>query len=258
MKIINKNYKFNKLGKKIVHISDIHYYDKKDINLLDRILNRICDIKPDYVCITGDITDISNIYDEDEFFDWFIRLSNNYKIIVILGNHEYYINKRKKEFKLNYSFINKLKSIQNIYFLRNNNIIIDDINFIGLDLGIDYYFNENKSNIDIKKYIAKDFNNILLCHSPVDIDNIINNEKIILSLCGHMHGGVVPRFLRPIFKNRGIISPTKKLFPKYAYGLKKVGNTDVITTSGIRVISRVNKFYLFANFFSSEIVIVDI
>ena len=256
MKIINKYYDFNKLNKKIVHISDIHYYEKKEINLLNKVLDKINDINPDYVCITGDITDVANVYDEEVFVDWIKKLAKSFKTIIVLGNHEYYI-KKKKQYGLNYKLLSKIQKINNLYLLRNENVIIDNINFIGIDLGIDYYFNENKTNINISKFINNKYYNILLCHSPVDIDNIVKDKNVDLVLCGHMHGGVVPGFLRPIFKNRGLISPTKKLFPKYAYGLKKIGNTNIITTSGIRVISHINKFYIFTKYFSSEIVIIN-
>jgi len=257
MKIINKYYNLNKINKKIVLISDLHYYDKNDIKLFDRVLNRIYSINPDYICIPGDITDISNAYDEDYFIDWLKRLSSKYKTIITLGNHEYYIDKSKRNFGLNIKLLKKIENIYNVYLLRQDSIMLDNINFIGLDLGIDYYFNENKCEIDINKYIKKDYNNVLLCHSPVDINNILGKCDIDLVLCGHMHGGVVPRILRPLFKTKGIISPTKKLFPKYAYGLKKVNNTSVITSSGIRIISHVNKFYFLKDLFSAEIVIID-
>ena len=256
MKIINKYYNINKLNKTIVLISDIHYYDKKDIYLLNKVLDNIKHINPDYVCIAGDITDKSYVNDEDYLINWLKKLSNNYKTIGILGNHEYYIDKKEKDFGLNNALFDKLKNIDNLYLLQNNNVLIDNINFIGLDLGIKYYFNENKSNIDINKYIDNKHSNVLLCHSPEDIDDIINGKNIDLVLCGHMHGGIVPRILRPLFKTRGIISPTRKFFPQYAYGLKKVGGTCVITSNAIRVISHINKFYMFRFLFSSEIVVI--
>ena len=58
MKILNKNYNIdNKLNKNIVLISDLHYQDKKDIKILNNVLDNIKKLKPDYICIAGDITD---------------------------------------------------------------------------------------------------------------------------------------------------------------------------------------------------------
>ena len=256
MKIINEYYNLNRINKKIVLISDIHYYDKSDMKLLNKILSKIEIIKPDFICIPGDITDIAFVKDEDDFIEWLTKLSLISKVVVTLGNHEYCVSKKEKKFELNEKLIKKISSVDNLYLLRNENIVLDNINFIGLDLGINYYFNNERVNVDLEKYVNQKYYNVLLCHSPVDIDSIIKNKPMNLVLCGHMHGGVVPRFLRPIFKNKGLISPTKKLFPKYAYGFKKIDNTDIITTSGIRVFSRINRFYLFKDFFSAEIVVI--
>ena len=46
--------------------------------------------------------------------------------------------------------------------------------------------------------------------------------NVNLVLCGHTHGGLVPRFLRVFMKHNGFISPDKKLFPKKVYGKLKI------------------------------------
>ena len=58
----------------------------------------------------------------------------------------------------------------------------------------------NKLNVKRGKY------NILLSHSPIDICNeeYLKDSNIDLVLCGHMHGGVLPNFLRKKIKNGGI------------------------------------------------------
>lgn len=265
MKIVNKKYNLdNKLHKKIVLISDIHYYSKKDIKRLNNVLDNIKDINPDYICITGDITDKSNISDFDLLIEWLEKLSNICKVIVTLGNHEYYVNKRKGIYKLNNININKIKKIHNLYFLDNKNVILDGINFIGLVLPIEHYqfnkeeeseFEENIKNIktDNKCY------NILLCHSPENIskEKIISKINVDLVLCGHMHGGIVPNFLRFLFGKRGLISPQKRLFPNSVYGNIKLGNKNIIITSGIKILSE-SHLPFFTSVFSSEIVEINL
>ena len=83
--------------------------------------------------------------------------------------------------------------------------------------------------------------NILLCHSPI----YLTNEEVTkyiegfdLVLCGHMHNGCIPPFLDEIFKgNRGIISPSKTLFPSNARGIieKDINGhkTTIVINSGI-------------------------
>lgn len=260
MKILNKTYNINSsVNKKIVLISDLHYKDKFDIERLNVILDNIKKLNPDFICMPGDIIDKSRIDDEDTFIIWIKELSKINKTIISIGNHEFYVNKAKGSYKLNKEFYNKLNNINNLYVLDNKNIIIDNINFIGITLPIKYYSKDNEKNFpDIldELQIDKKIYNVLLCHSPI---NIYNNEKlknknINLILCGHMHGGVVFNFLRPIFKNRGIISPNKVLFPKYAYGHLKVDNTDIIITSGCKVLPFKNLNKLFR----PEVVIINL
>ena len=259
-KIINKTYNINSnLNKKIVLISDIHYSTKKDIKILNCVLDNIKKIKPNYICIPGDITDKSKITDEELFIEWLKKLSIICKVIVSIGNHEYYVNKSKKEFNLNKEFFYKISKIKNLYLLDNKNNIIDNINFIGLTLPIELYFDESKKLNEFNKHlkkvkIYKNYYNILLCHSPVNVCNSNNLNDIDLVLCGHMHGGLVPNFVRKTLKNTGFINPNFVLFPKNVYGYIKRKNTNIIITSGIKVLN----IKLLNKLFKPEIVNVNL
>lgn len=263
--IVNKKYNIsNKLNKKIVLLSDIHYDNKKDIKNLCKILNKINKIKPNYICITGDTLNSYSVDDFNLLLNWLKDLADISKVIMILGNHEYYYDKKNKIYKLNLKNINKINQIDNLVFLDNKNIVFDDINFIGLNLPIDYYM-EHKENIEeFKKYIkdikiADDCYNVLLCHTPINLSNknVLDKLNVNLILCGHMHGGIVPRIFRLFIKHAGFISPNKKLFPKNVYGNIKINNKNLIITSGIRVLA-INDSMLFRNIFSSEIVEINI
>jgi len=265
MKIVNKKYNLsNELNKKIVLISDIHYYSKKDIYKLNKVLDNIKQISPNYICISGDITDGAIISNFDLLIEWLNKLTSICKVIMVLGNHEYYVDRKKCIFKLNEDYIKEYKKIENLYFLDNSCKVLDNINFIGITLPIEHYMYNaenkeefkkclNKLKIDNKNY------NVLLCHSPVNIskEDVIKETNINLVLCGHMHGGIVPRILRPIFKTKGLISPQKEIFPKYAYGNIKVNNKNIIITSGIKILSE-SHFPIFNNIFSSEVVEIKI
>jgi len=258
MKIINKVYNINSyLNKNIVLISDIHYSNKKDIKRLNHVLNNIKNIKPDFICIPGDLIDKSQIEDEEDFIKWLKKLSSISKIIISIGNHEFYINKKRKIYGLNKSFFNKISNINNIYLLDNKNIVIDNINFIGFTQPIECYENSKS----FSKYIKciktyKKYYNVLLCHSPENIcdNNILNKLNVDLILCGHMHGGVVPLFLRKIFKNRGLISPGMGLFPKNVYGNIKIRDANIIITSGIRILP----YRILNNIFNIEVVNINL
>ena len=121
------------------------------------------------------------------------------------------------------------------------------------------YYKEEKHNDFYKCLnnlkINKKYYNVLLCHSPINIcdKEILKNKNIDLILCGHMHGGIVPKCMRKIFKYNGLISPNKKLFPKYAYGNLEIGNTEIIISSGIKVIP-----FRIINVFLPEVVNIKI
>lgn len=265
MKIVTKTYNLNsKLNKKIVLISDIHYYSRKDISKLNKILDKIKHINPNYICITGDILDKGKVRSMNLLIEWLNKLSNISKVIMVLGNHEFYINKRKKIYKLNKDFIDGISKINNLYFLDNKSQVIDNINFIGLTLPIEYYMINKEELNEFKKCISKininpNYYNILLCHSPINLvrDDVISNIDVDLVLCGHTHGGMVPKILRPIFKTGGLISPLGDLLPKKVYGNIKYENKNIIITSGIKVISE-SHTKLLKNVFASEVVEINL
>ena len=265
MKILNKKYNIsNNLNKKIVLISDIHYSGKEDIKTLNYVLDNIKKVKPNYICITGDTIDTANPNNFNLIKNWLTKLSKIAKVIMIFGNHEFYIDKKNNKYGLNDKTINEIKNIDNLYLLDNKNVIIDNINFIGLTLPIEHYMVNSESEEDFKKYIKsiktyKKYYNILLCHSPLNISrkNLIKDINVDLVLCGHMHGGLTPNFLKPIFKNIGFISPQKTLFPKCAYGKIKINNKNIIITSGIKVMSK-SSFKYIKNIFASEVVEINI
>ncbi len=265
MRIFNTNYNIEGVRTNIVLIADIHYYSKCDIKHLNKILDNIKKTNPNFICISGDLLDQSKILDEECIVKWLIKLSSISKVIVSIGNHEFYINRNLREYGLNKELFNKIRKINNLYLLDNENVVIDKFNFIGITLPMEYYAIEDTKNVDMTKYLDKiktDKNcyNILLCHSPINICNeeLLKRYNIDLILCGHTHGGIVPKILRPIIKNGGFISPRKKLFIKTAYGHLKIYNTDIIITSGVTVISHINKFRILKNLFSSEIVNINI
>lgn len=265
MRIYNKNYNLNGVNANIVHISDIHYYNKNDIKNLNKVFDSIKKINPEYICITGDLIDESNINDEDILISWLVKLSNISKVILSIGNHEFYIDRHKGIYGLNDNLFNKIKNIKNLYLLDNKNILINNINFIGLTLPVEYYNKEEDKSKYIEKYFSnlkvnKKYYNILLCHSPINILNeeLLKKNKIDLILCGHTHGGMVPRLFRPIFKTKGIITPSKKIALKTSYGYLRIYNTDIIITSGVTVVSNMNKFKIFKNLYDMEIVNIKI
>ena len=256
------------LKKRIVLISDIHYYNKSIIATLNLVLQKIKELKPDYICITGDLVDDKNIIDKEDLVNFIKELSLISTVLISLGNHEYYYNHKLTK-SYDYKLFNQIEKLDNVYVLNNKSKKIDNVNFIGISLPFEYYDSNEKSNYLIefmnKKYprLKKDFN-VLLCHSPYQITNpkILDKLKcssyISLILSGHMHAGLTLKCLKKLLNGRGFISPQGRIFNKYCYGIYKYKNINSIISTGITKLSKSHKIGIFSFLYEPEIVVIDI
>ncbi len=267
IKITNYEIK-NAVDKKIVLISDIHYYSRRDLNKLESIYNKIKTLNPNYICIAGDFIDEAKVLEEDLFVFFLKKLSKVGKVILSLGNHDITIRGQEKKYFYNEELFNKIKRIRNIYLLDNETKIIDDICFIGLNLGFNYYYEDGENSKDfvsqfnnIKKISDKKYN-VLLCHSPLIVtknDVIANLKNIDLVLCGHTHGGMTPTIFQKYLKNRVFISPDKKrFFLKDAYGHITKNNINIVVSSGVTKLSHASKMNNLDFLFKPEIVLIEL
>ena len=260
------NYKIENdkaINKRIVVLSDIHYYQKSEIIALNKILLDLDNIKPDYICIPGDLLDESYVLDEEVFIDWLKKLSK-YRTFIVLGNHDIMTLKPNKK-SINNKLFTKINNIKNIDILSDNSIIDSNIRFIGITLPYDYYYKYGEDGNYLIKYFKDtsyddDKYNIMLCHSPIGMldkyDQISFLKNIDLSIYGHTHGGLVPFALRKILKTRGIVNPRMQILSKDCYGYIK--SKKSIISSGITKLSHKNPFYKFNFLFKGEIVIIDL
>lgn len=271
--IQNKFYKISDYGYKVALLSDIHYSEHYDLEIFKQIVANLKEHKPNYICISGDIIDTADIlYNSDiieRLTEFFKSLSEIGQVIVSLGNHDIIkYNSKKEEFeKVNQYFL-KLNTIENVHYLNNKCLVRDELCFIGFNPGFEYYYG-NSHEKDVRKLVNEldkiekikpNLYNIMLCHSPRQIinnyvlDNSKNILKINLILSGHMHNGLVFKFLDKT-GNRGLIGPWRSFFPKYARGLviKKINDKEIklIISGGVikfselspKFFHRLNKLY---------------
>ena len=209
----NKNY--NDL--KIVQIADLHSKCFKDNSLV----NKINEIKPDVIVCTGDIID-RNSKDFEEEKKFFELIANKYKVYYILGNHELSLKHvNVKEYLI---YITKL----NVEVLLNEKVSLNEnIDIYGMN-----YYEPKKENVQILKInelfknIDENKVNIALLHNPYSIE-LIKKYPLDLVLSGHIHGGLIRLF------NKGVFSPTGKLFPKYSGGKYIVNGINLIVSKGL-------------------------
>ena len=274
-KISRVNYSIttDNINMRLLLLTDLHYYNRKDIKKFDSIIDDIKDEKLDCICVVGDFIDSADVDDIDLLVDWFKRLSNISKVVISLGGHDVVRKvKRRREYYYNEELFNKLKKIKNISILDNDELIIGEVRLIGLSLPLDYYYRYKESILYFKKFVNNTFDtfedkkyNILLCHTPLPLTKIDNYDEvnllknIDLVLSGHTHAGIVPKCMRKIMKGRGIFSPHgEKMFQKNFYGLVKKNNTDIIISTGFTKASHCNPFRFLNGLFDKEINIIDL
>ncbi len=257
-------------NKRIIVLSDIHYYNKRNLKKLNKILNIVKEKIPDYICIPGDMIDQRYIKDKEKLINWLKLLGSVAPVIISLGNHEF-VHSKKDYYSYDKELFKEINSIHNVYFLDNESKKIGSINFIGLSLPGEYYYDHKEKNPDYlidfvnsKIKLNRSEYTILLCHTPIQLLNkeiycqLNLSDSVNLVVCGHTHGGITPNILKRPLKGRGIISPHKKIFQKNSYGKYEINNTKFIISSGITKSSHRNKLSFLDFLFAPEITIIDI
>ena len=200
----------------IVHLSDLHSKPFK------KVINKLEDIKPDAIMITGDYIN-DKCKNKDKMINFGKILVKKAPVFYITGNHE-----RRLE-----NFDNLMNELSQIGFkvLLNDTTTVkineSTLSILGLDERQadfdDYKARKNGTFVykDMSPYF-KEFDNldgfkILLSHFPENFEGVKENNysqyDFDLQLSGHAHGGqfILP-FIGPIF------SPGQGFMPKYARG----------------------------------------
>ncbi len=179
-------------GKTLMQISDIHISNRFPINYIIKSLEKAKRKEPDFVMYTGDYI----TYDSDKQIQ---DLKNTIKhfpkgklaTVGILGNHDY--GKNWADNNIANKITAELKTY-GIEVLRNEQKLINNLNFIGLD----DYWGRNFNPSLVMKNLDNTLPNILMSHNPdtADLDIWNNYQGWIFS--GHTHGGQCkPPFLNP-------------------------------------------------------------
>lgn len=217
-------------GYKIVHLSDLHLKEFGKNNI--KLLQKIDDLNPDVVFVTGDM-----IYRRVDNFEVVYKLMENlvkkYKVYYVLGNHEVALRYNKlKEFnrKIKEIGVNLLLDSNIIINKNGDNIVLYGTNFkFNMEpknvknIMLDKYriiFKKQVKKIDITKY------NILLAHDPLNYE-LYDEFKFDLVFSGHVHGGALRLFGKAIF------SPRRLFFPKYSAGVYKGKNGNLVVSRGL-------------------------
>lgn len=239
---------------KILQITDLHSMEFGENN--KDLISSIDKLSPDIIFVTGDMFSASELKKDDNTYDrnyneeslpgfqLLKNLSTKYQIIYSTGNHEEGIDSifNGKEWDLRnrnidnaYNrYINKLTNL-GVKFVDNSYTTIykdnQSINVYGIYYSfLEYYSTgsiaKNSQTLNFLKTVDKNKFNILLSHNPSGAE-ILQSYNFDLVFSGHIHGGIIRLF------DRGLLDPSRKLFPKYDKGLYQVGNSQLFVSTGL-------------------------
>jgi predicted MPP superfamily phosphohydrolase len=175
---------------RFVQLSDVHI-GSRSLAFLERIIHRVNQLEPDFVCITGDFIDASGLTA--------LQLRSLKSVVgpiyFSIGNHEKYEDLAAIE--------ENLTSL-GVEVLRNRTVLADGLQFIGID--------DMDDALQVSRELSKmavDDNrfSILLYHRPRGLEAAAS-AGVDLMLSGHTHGGQIIPFnlvVNRVFKrSRGL------------------------------------------------------
>lgn len=228
-----KNLPHSWKGKRIAQISDVHLgsiWGKRHIKKISTIIKRH---NPEILLITGDLFDGSFVPD-DSWRKALSVLKARKGTFYISGNHEVYNGMIKNT---------EIISRSGIKIIDQQIVNIDDLLLIGIGYPSFYKSQQNSFDIINHPVFDKNLPKILLLHTPTDVSEILKNGHathsqtymrprtrfnkakelgINLQLSGHTHQGQMIPFTWL----------TKKIFNSYHYGLNKIDDFYIYTSSG--------------------------
>jgi predicted MPP superfamily phosphohydrolase len=173
-------------GLRIVQVSDIHIGQNLEPAQLERFVARVNDLRPDLICITGDIIDAPST-DLARSLPLLARLQAPHGVFAILGNHDHYAGADRVEAAL--------RRLTPFTVLRDQHTAIEvngqRLHIVGLDdRGRDWargvfavpYLRTAIAAIPADEPV------LVLCHRP-DIFPQAAACGVALTLSGHTHGG---------------------------------------------------------------------
>ncbi len=171
---------------KIAQLSDIHVGGLIGADFIRNMVERVNQLNPDIVVITGDLVDVEvdTIADALEEFK---GLNSKYGTYFIVGNHEYFHNITK--------IIERVKSL-GIRVLENENVYIGEegrgFNLVGVYDTIGYRVKHHIPDLNKALLGLKSSPTVLLAHQPRYIEVVTDSVDLVLS--GHTHGGQIYPF----------------------------------------------------------------
>ncbi len=199
-------------NRKAVWISDVHIGLVYNKQYIQKIVDKINELQPDIVFIGGDLFDGISTPSVIEFANPLRKISAPLGIYFVSGNHELYGKTSE--------FYKKIESL-GIKRLKNEMETIEGLQLIGIEyskVAEKDGFREILKNLKIDDSKSS----ILIKHEPRDL-KITEKAGVNLQISGHTHNA----------QQWPLNYYAKIFYKKYIYGLNRLGNMQVYTSSGV-------------------------
>ncbi len=217
-----------------VLLTDLHNKQYGRNNAL--LLEKIREANPDFIFVAGDMLNGIPKKSFQVAVDLLTELAKEYPVYYANGNHEH----RLELYPQTYGDMAKEyeEALEKIGIKRLVNASVDleeyGIRITGSQIDRLYYKRFKKQPMD-ENYLEQllgeadeEAYQILLAHNPAYFENYAA-WGADLSLAGHVHGGIV----RIPFLNKGVLSPSIQLFPKYDGGIYSIEKKTMLVSCGL-------------------------
>ncbi len=170
-------------GLRVVQVSDLHVGGLVTRGYLGRVLDLVESLHPDLVAVTGDLTDERDGGD-GEVLRRVASLKARYGVVVVLGNHEYYVGASRTAAAFERAGLTVLRQGHRVV---GDGLVVagvDDPSFLG---------GREKAPDAVRaavKGAPSGLPVLLLSHQPIALDAAASSG-VDLMMCGHTHGGQV-------------------------------------------------------------------
>lgn len=200
-------------GIKIVQLSDLHLTKKVSVKYLAELVEKINELAPDLVVLTGDILEV-NAFGVKEQIKTFASL--NSPAYFVSGNHDIIYGVKQLEELMEKSGIVCLDNA--IVTIKIKELLIQ---LVGLSDRYGFLKGIKRMPKELFLKLNPDLPTILLAHQPKDVEHI-GSYRVDIQLSGHTHGGQFFPFTILV-----------KLFQPYFSGLYRYNKTNLYVTNGL-------------------------
>ena len=210
-------------GLDVVHITDLHIGPLLHPERLGQFIERINQLKPDLIAITGDIFDFDPRYIEEGCRE-LSKLTAKHGVYAVLGNHDHYTGTEEVAAGL-------LKHTS-IRLLRDEweHVEVDEMSFViaGLEDPLDGWMDKHARSPVLERFAAEipqHVPSLLLVHRPSFFHHA-EELGFPLVLAGHTHGGQVAL----LFATHQNVS---RMISDFTRGLFQRGDSKMYVSRGL-------------------------